>query len=55
MIVCMTGESLRVSFAELRGAVEALLCHLEGSVASDAVTLDRDYFVLRAIGQRHPA
>ena len=40
MIAYVTDESLRVSLAELRGSVEALLCHLEASVAGDAVTLD---------------
>jgi hypothetical protein len=44
MILCVTDESLHVSLAELRASIEALLCHLEASVAGDAVVLDRDYF-----------
>jgi hypothetical protein len=44
MIVCMADESSRVSLAEPRGVVGALLCHLEASVAGDAVALDGDYF-----------
>ncbi len=44
MIAYVTDESLRVSLAELRGAVEALLCHLEAGMAGDAITLDWDYF-----------
>ncbi len=44
MMVCMTGEPLCVSLAELRGSFDALLRHVEASVAGDEIALDRDYF-----------